>query len=357
MAAQFDDDFRFLKDTELLALIAKAKESKRAEVVARAAWNEFRRRYRKYVDRFVRSARSRFLCPGRDEAVIDDVFETVWEQACSFSHHPANNERAEHHRICIWLGSPICHHLIKRLNDKELLVCAARRDEGEYELSVADRAFAEFVRRHKKQLRWRCAQFAWGILSEMEVEELVQDTFTHVWLKAHTYKDGGISDRTKLHGRTTGWLNAMAYHLFIDRLRDRRDVETVAYDDEEALDYHKWCKTWHQFFSSDASGGDDDDEKRLAALEERAVEFTREALLTVLSDAQRVILQTNEQDFPDDKAKLAAFRAVEANLRITPVNRRQQLKRAIEKVQKHVQKRMEEYLRENGPPDADDDDE
>lgn len=402
MAAQFDDDFRTLDIRELFDLIKKAKASKQVAVVARGqeAFKEFRRRYQRHVNRFVRSARSRLLCGVGAEEVVEGVFNTVWELADSFQLEPTDDEKAERHGICLWLGSPICQNLIKRLNDKELLVCALRRDEGDYQRGVADRAFAEFVRLHEKRLRWQCAQFSWGVLSEMEVDELVQDTFIRAWQKAHTYEDEGISDRKRLHRRTDAWLNKTAYKLFLSRLAGCKDVQMVRCDDEEALDREVWRNLPGQSSPSGRQESDpisckllaaleectdeaarqalrevltDDCESRpqpppavgtegqspfdrlLDALEERAVEFTREALLYVLTDVQRLVLQTDEQDFPSKEAKLAAFRALEAGLGISDNTRRQHLWRAKDRIRKYVQARLEEYLRGLGlqvPPAA-----
>jgi DNA-directed RNA polymerase specialized sigma24 family protein len=399
MTAHFDDNFQVLDIWELFDLIKKAKMSKQAAVVARGqeALEEFRRRYQKHVTRFVRSARSRILCSVCAEDVVEGVFDMVWDLVDSFRHEPGDDEKAERYRICRWLGSPICQNLVKRLNDKELLVCALRRDEGDYERGVSDRTFAEFVRRHVKRLRWQCSRFTWGVLSEMEVEELVQETFLKAWEEAHTYKDGGTSDRKRLHRRTDGWLNVMAYNLFVDHGRACKDVDLVWYDDEEALD-REGCRgtsgrypqageehdplsakllkaleecpdeSTRQALDEILNGGNPPPpsaateaegqtpyDRLLEALEERAVEFTKEALLHILTDVQRLVLQTDEQDYPDEEAKLAAFRALEERRGLKPTTRRQHLRRAKIRVHKYVQARMEDYLRGlglEGPPDA-----
>lgn len=401
MAAQFDNDLRILKNWELVDLIKKAKTSKHPAVVARGkeAFKEFRRRYQKHVNRFVRSARSRIVCGVVAEEVVEDVFDTVWEQADFFRLEPTDDEKAERHRICLLFGSPICQNLIKRLNDKELLLCAVRRDEGEYHRGVSDRAYAEFVRLHVDRLRWECSRFTWGVLSEMEVEDLVQDTFIRAWQKASTYTDEGISDRASLIPRTDGWLNSTAFRLFLNRVTCK-DVEMVSCDDEEALD-RAGCRGASRQYSPTGKPENDplsdkvlaaleecDDEsarqalrevlygsrgssaqpsaagkadtespfeRLLEALEDRAVEFTREALLYILTDAERLVLQTDDQDFPDEEAKLAAFRTLQARLSINDNARRQILWRAKNRIRKYVQARLEEYLRGLGlqvPPDA-----
>jgi len=402
MAAQFNDDLRVLEIWELWDLIKKAKASKNPAVVARGkdAFKEFRRRYQKHVNRFVRSARSRIVCGVVAEEVVEDVFDTVWEQADFFRLEPTDDEKAERHRICLLFGSPICQNLLKRLNDKELLLCALRRDEGEYERGVSDRAFAEFVRLHVKRLRWECSRFTWGILSGPEVEELVQDTFLRAWQRARTYTDKGISDRKRLHRLTDGWLNEMAFNLFLDGLDSCKDVEMVYCDDEEALDragcrgssgqYSPTVKADDDPLSDrvraalekcpdepvrqalaevlDGNGGPSQSstageaqsqspyDRLLEALEDRAVEFTKEALLYVLTDVERIVLQTDEQDFPHEAAKLAAFRTLQARLDIKNDNaRRQILWRAKNRIRKSVQARLKEYLRGLGlqvPPDA-----
>lgn len=360
MVAQFDHDyFRRLRGAELIGLIAEAKENPanaREGVAARDALDELRRRYQKYVNRLARGARSRLLCSVCAEDIVEDVFCTLWERARYFSHIPVKSEKDEHHRICVWLGPPVCHNVIRRLNDKELFVCIARRDESEYARAVAEKAFAELDRRHRAKLRGRCSRFTWGLYSEMEVEELVQDTLNRAWQKAHTYDDKGISDRKALFWRTVGWLNEMARNLFIDGLRRRKDVETLPCEDEETLDSANWLRTWRQFLACGSQAGDTPDgDARAEELEERAVEFTKEALLTVLTDIQRVVYQTDMQDYPDEDAKHAAFTALEASYKITPISRRQHLCRANKKIQKHLQARMKEYLRGLGPqapPDA-----
>ena len=398
MAAQFNDDLQLLNIWELFDLIQKAKTSKQPAVVARgkAAFKEFRRRYQRHVNRFVRSARSRIVCGVVTEEVVEGVFATVWEQTDFSRLEPIGDEKAERHLICLLFGSPICQNLIARLNDMELLLCARRRDEGEYGKGVSDRAFAEFVRLHVKRLRWQCTQFAWGILSEMEVEELVQDTFVNAWQGADTYTDDGISDRKRLHGRTDGWLNKTAYRLFLDRVNGCKDVEMVWCDDEEALDREGWSgwpsstgkaesdplsdkvlaaleacpdESVRQALSEvlygdsgssaqSSTAGEAESQspydRLLEALEDRAVEFTKEALLK-LTDVERLVLQTDEQDFPDDEARLAAFRTLQARRGINDNARRQVLCRAKKRIRKYVQTRLVEFLRSLGlevPPDA-----
>ena len=98
-------------------------------------------------------------------------------------------------------------------------------------------------------------------------------------------------------------------------------------------------------------------DRLLETLEDRAVEFTREALLCVLTDAERLILQTDEQDFPDEAAKLAAFRTLQARLGIKNDNARRQIlwRAKNKKIRKYVQARLIEYLRGLGlqvPPNA-----
>ena len=338
----------------MIGLIAQAKENpaKAQEGgAARDALDELRRRYRKYVNRLARGAGSRLLCSVCAEDIVEDVFGTLWERARYFSPVPVNSEKDEHHRICVWLGPSVCHNTIRRLNDKELFVCIARRDEGEYARAVAEKAFAELDRRHRKSLRKRCSRFTWGLYYEMEVEELVQKTLYRAWQKAHTYDAPGISDREDLEWNTVGWLNKIMERLFIDDLRCRRkDVQTVVCENEETIDNILWAQTCREYYQS---GGREEDsaagESRAEKLEERAVEFTKEALLTVLTDIERIVYQKDMQDYPDEKAKREAFKALDASLNIKSACRRQHLSRAKKKVQKHLQSRMEEYLRGLGP--------
>lgn len=78
-------------------------------------------------------------------------------------------------------------------------------------------AFTEFARRHLPGM----LGFARRYLAISEAEDVVQEAFTRVWLKAGQWQDRGVSPRS--------WLMRIVYNLCMDSLRRRHD------EDEQAL--------------------------------------------------------------------------------------------------------------------------
>ncbi|MGD8999481.1 MAG: sigma-70 family RNA polymerase sigma factor [Granulosicoccaceae bacterium] len=78
-------------------------------------------------------------------------------------------------------------------------------------------AFTEFARRHMPGM----LGFARRYLASSEAEDVVQEAFTRVWLKAGQWQERGVSPRS--------WLIRIVYNLCMDTLRRRHD------EDEQAL--------------------------------------------------------------------------------------------------------------------------
>jgi RNA polymerase sigma-70 factor (ECF subfamily) len=77
-------------------------------------------------------------------------------------------------------------------------------------------AFTEFARRHMPAM----LGFARRYLASSESEDVVQEAFTRVWLKAAQWQDRGVSPRS--------WLIRIVYNLCIDNLRRRHDENEQA---------------------------------------------------------------------------------------------------------------------------------
>lgn len=79
-------------------------------------------------------------------------------------------------------------------------------------------AFTEFARRHMPGMLGLARRY----LSGTDAEDIVQEAFTRVWVKAGQWQDRGISPRS--------WLARIVYNLCMDSFRQRHD------EDEQALD-------------------------------------------------------------------------------------------------------------------------
>lgn len=79
-------------------------------------------------------------------------------------------------------------------------------------------AFTEFARRHMHGMLGLARRY----VSLTEAEDIVQEAFTRVWLKAGQWQDRGISPRS--------WLARIVYNLCMDSFRQRRDEDAQALD-------------------------------------------------------------------------------------------------------------------------------
>lgn len=97
------------------------------------------------------------------------------------------------------------------MTDEELMTAICAGDNSAYEA---------IVRRHLKPV----SQYAWRMLgNRRDVEDIAQDTFLKVWIKAASWQPA--------KARLSTWIHRIAHNLCIDHLRKRR--EELA--DEEAV--------------------------------------------------------------------------------------------------------------------------
>ncbi len=99
------------------------------------------------------------------------------------------------------------------MSDEELMNAICSGDHSAYEA---------LVRRHLKPV----SRYAWRMLgNQRDVEDIAQDTFLRVWLKAASWRPE--------KSRLTTWIHRIAHNLCIDQLRKRREELT---EEEAAQD-------------------------------------------------------------------------------------------------------------------------
>lgn len=80
-------------------------------------------------------------------------------------------------------------------------------------------AFARLLTRHLDELH-RYALRLSG--SAADADDLAQETFVRVWLKARSYKPGTV--------KVTTWIHRIAHNLWIDEFRKRRRTANAAFE-------------------------------------------------------------------------------------------------------------------------------
>lgn len=302
----------------LLARIATGEATSR---------DEFRHEFYHYVKWVVR----RYCVPCASSLDVEDCvpavflqfFQQVEEKAEIIKNGGFIIREKPRHALCRLLDTAMCSTLSDMLSDKDLLCFFARWKDDDSTRFLADKAFVEFDRRHRPYLMYFCGIYTSGIFDKMQVEQLVQEVFLKVSLKAHTYKDNGLKDHLELRRLTRGWLAEIARNCYIDMLRRRVSVEEEHIEDERDLDIP--CR------ESDPSTTSAEEE-----FTSQDVMRLREAMKTVLNKKERIILQITFDYYENRDEKEKTLKKLAEALAITPTNLRSIRSRAIKKLKKYM---------------------
>jgi RNA polymerase sigma factor (sigma-70 family) len=103
---------------------------------------------------------------------------------------------------------------IGKATDRELFVLMAERGPASNE------AWADFYNRYVKDL-YRVVCRLRGV-EQARIKELVQDTMIQVYVAAHTFQTGDVSDAEISRRRTLAWLCCIAHNLHWSTLRQQK---------------------------------------------------------------------------------------------------------------------------------------
>jgi RNA polymerase sigma factor (sigma-70 family) len=123
-------------------------------------------------------------------------------------------------------------------NERLLSLIAARESDQ----ALADQAFTEFYNRHRDCVFHIACKATNGLLDDDEKHDLVQETFIKAYEKAHTFKGLACGDVVQERKWTRAWLGRIANNLLVDRLRKKKDVLLLSYDDERVKVQAEWVR-------------------------------------------------------------------------------------------------------------------
>jgi RNA polymerase sigma factor (sigma-70 family) len=119
--------------------------------------------------------------------------------------------------------------IIGEASDELLLNLIANRDTDR---ALVNEAFTEFYNRHKRYVFLTAGKMANGLFDNDEKSDLAQETFIKAFEKAHTFKGNGSDDPTQERRWTRAWLGKIANNLIIDKIRKKKGIQLLSYDDE-----------------------------------------------------------------------------------------------------------------------------
>jgi len=119
--------------------------------------------------------------------------------------------------------------VISEASNELLLRLMAGRNNDQ---ALAEQAFTEFYNRHQGYVFHVACKAANGLLDDDEKFDLVQETFIRAYEKAHTFKGGALDDATQERRWARAWLGKIANNLLIDKMRKKKGVLLLNYDDE-----------------------------------------------------------------------------------------------------------------------------
>lgn len=128
---------------------------------------------------------------------------------------------------------------INEASNAQLLSLMAARESDQV---LADQAFTEFYNRHQDCVFRIACKAANGLLDDDEKHDLVQETFIKAYEKAHTFKGLASDDVVQERKWTRAWLGKIANHLLVDRLRKKKGVLLLSYDDEKIKAQAEWVR-------------------------------------------------------------------------------------------------------------------
>src|SRR5215510_4854609 len=119
--------------------------------------------------------------------------------------------------------------VISEASNELLLSLMAERNNDQ---ALAEQAFTEFYNRHQDYVFRTACKAANGLFDDDEKLDLVQETFIRAYEKSHTFKGGALDDATQERRWARAWLGKIATNLLIDKMRKKKGVLLLSYDDE-----------------------------------------------------------------------------------------------------------------------------
>jgi RNA polymerase sigma factor (sigma-70 family) len=98
--------------------------------------------------------------------------------------------------------------------------------------AMAKEAFTEFYNRHWVYVLRTARRAANRLFDDDEKSDLAQETFIRAYEKAHTFKGSGSDDATQERRWARAWLGKIANNLLMDKIRKKKDILMLSYDDE-----------------------------------------------------------------------------------------------------------------------------
>src|SRR5262245_45220684 len=117
---------------------------------------------------------------------------------------------------------------ISEASDELLLNLIANRNTDQ---ASADQAFTEFYNRHKRYVFLAAGKAVNRFFDNDEKSDIVQETFIRAYEKAHTFKGAASDDATQERRGARAWLGKIANNLLIDKMRKKKGVLLLNYDD------------------------------------------------------------------------------------------------------------------------------
>jgi DNA-directed RNA polymerase specialized sigma24 family protein len=335
MSDHHDEDYSLLNDIELLARIGWLWEILKDEAEARKALAEFRQRYDDYTTRICGAILEHIISPVRVNDLLTDIFLNVMLKASTFRQPEQVLEAAKiRQHIHKWLNGIICHTLLERAKDNELLTQIAIKDASEQATYIAFQAHQELTRRHGHSLLRYCKrQPNWNLDSEV-AQDIVSETFLKVLMRAKTYDDHGLTDREKLSALTYRWIESIAHNVYIDLERERCKQPLIYFDRVEALEALLWqCRAWQDFGDNIDARMDGGEEEETLEKKNLHLECLDKALRRVkLTERERHILEAKlQKDFTEEE-RSEALKAIEETHGIKSDNRRKIYSRLCKKL-------------------------
>jgi len=194
--------------------------------------------------------------------------------------------------------------------DGELLMLVAQRHDS------SEMAFRTFYKRHVGYLLYICNRKYGDILTDTGVEDLVQETFTRVYEKAHTFcADKALNHDDSLK-RTHGWLQRIAANLFHDYRRRNTNVPT-----EPLMDTHV-------ILTESNSQNSEDSEK---------MKLIKDALNRLTEREQDILRTAYQWREPNRHLPSHVIEELTQRYNTTPENIRKILSRTIKKVKDFIE--------------------
>ncbi len=127
--------------------------------------------------------------------------------------------------------------VISEASDELLLNLMANRNTDQ---ASAKQAFTEFYNRHKRYVFLTACKATNRLIDDDERFDLVQETFIRAFEKAHTFKGAALDDATQERRWARAWLGKIANNLLIDKMRKKKGILLLSYDDERVKPEAEW---------------------------------------------------------------------------------------------------------------------